>query len=204
MGTSEAINVDDTGTTGISGTSPAIEPPLPMVVVIPATPQSSQGHVGAPSAQGPPSSLPPPALVESIPPGEDRTINVQGTSGPEEITPVRQRSPVLEESRVPQPVQIPEGPPAPDTGNAEVAGADAAMAAPIADDRMPPSPPWRKSPLPSTNLLAAPVSEDPKPMSPRRSQSRSPAPPPSRRSLRLQTPEPPVAEDGEVSMEVDK
>ena len=183
---------------------PAIEAPLPVVVVIPATPQSSQGHVGAPSAQGPPSSLPLPAPVESIPPREDRTINVLGTSGQEEITPVKQRSPALEDSTAPQPVEIAEGPPAPDPGNAEVAGGDAEMAAPIADDRMPPSPPWRKSPLPSTNLLAAPVSEDPQPMSPCRSRSRSPAPPPSRRSPRLQTPAPPVAEDGEVLMEVDK
>ena len=183
---------------------PSIEPPLPMVVVIPATPQSSQGQVGAPSTQGPASSLLPPAPVQSLPPWEDTTINVQGTSGPEEITPVRQRSPVLEDSQALQPIQIPEGPLALDTGDVEVAGGDAKMTAPIANDHMPPSPPWRESPLPSTNLLAAPVSEDPKPMSPCRSRSWSPAPPPSRCSPHLQTPAPPIAEDGEVSMEVDK
>ena len=175
-----------------------------MVVVIPATPQSSQGQVGAPSTQGPAFSLLSPAPVQSLPPQDDMTITMQGTSGPEEITPVRQHSLVLEESQAPQPVQIPEGLPAPDTGNAEVAGADAEMAAPIADDHMPPSPPWRTSPLPSTSLLAAPVSEDPKPMSPRRSRSQSPAPPPSCCSPHLQTPAPPIAEDGEVSMEVNK
>ena len=175
-----------------------------MVVVIPATPQSSQGQVGAPSAQGPASSLLSPASVQSLPPRDDTTITMQGTSGPEEITPVRQRSPVLEESQALQPVQIPEGLPAPDMGNVEVTGADAEMAAPIANDRMPLSPPWRTSPLPLTNLLATPVSKDPKPMSPCQSRSRSPTPPPSRHSPRLQTPAPPVAEDGEVSMEVDK
>jgi hypothetical protein len=119
----------------------------------------------------------------------------------------------VEGSPVPPPGQGTEGRTAPGhvsaediIGNAEVGGADAEMAAPPADAPFPPSPPWTRPPLPSTDFLAPPPFGDPKPKSPPRSRSRSPAPPPSRRSPRLQSPVPaqPAANLEELSMEVDE
>jgi hypothetical protein len=63
----------------------------------------------------------------------------------------------VEGSPVPPPGQGTEGRTAPGhvsaediIGNAEVGGADAEMAAPPADAPFPPSPPWTRPPLPST------------------------------------------------------
>ena len=164
-----------TSTTTASLAYPACGPPpmpqpLPTVVVVPATPQLSQNQGRAPSLQVPTSSVPPSTTLTSIRPMEPSTMETHATMGPEPNRSVP--SPGPEGSPAPQAPQVPEGTPGPESGNTEhvvgnptVIGADAEMAPPRQDDRMPPSPPWRQSPLPSTNLLATLCSEDPTPVS---------------------------------------
>jgi hypothetical protein len=186
--------------TGRAPPSPVTQQAPPTLVVIPATPQSSQDQ--PPAAQEPAPSPPLPLRVSSSPSPSTAPISSAVANNEGEDLDAR-----------PAPDRTHPAPghahPAPGSGNAEVVGGDAVMAAPTREFREPPTPPWVAPPAPSTAHLAPPPPEDPKPKNTRRSRSRSPAPPPSRRSPRLQSPAPspappPAVEDGEVSMEVDQ
>jgi len=155
---------------------PPIQQRPPMVVVVPATPQNSQTQVGVPLLQ---------ALAHAPPATGPSTSSLPA-----------------EPSDLPQ-AHVGEPSPAPDVIGSEPLGRGDVDVVNATPDSMPPTPPWRQPPAPSTDLLAPPVPEDPNPKSPRRSRTRSPAPPPSCRSPRLQSPAPPAAVD-DVSMDVDK
>ena len=176
---------------------PPMQPPLPMVVVVPATPDSSQGQVQAPCPQAPASSPPPRTPSTSA-------VDISG------LEPVSAHSVVPEGCPVTQPGEVAERILAPDTGNAEyvsgnakVSGADAEMAAPTPDDSMPPPRhPGDNHTYPRPTIFPPPFLRT-QSLCPRAVVDHGPLYHP-RRSPRLQSPAPPAAEDGALSMEVDK